>query len=133
MLRGLVVVHNPKDRIGIVQDVFFPLSTNRFHGIFLGILWRLILLSHAFLFNEIWQVQLLQVLQDQGEDEVEEVDGKEDEEDVEDEEDEDAAQTAEDSKKKKRKSEAEDNKDSAAAGDWELPSIFRTLRGSDRG
>eukprot|EP00434_Breviolum_minutum_P033670 symbB.v1.2.029794.t1/scaffold3289.1/size59672/3 len=55
---------------------------------------------------------------------VEEVDGAEDEKD---EEDEQATQKAKDSKK--GKSEAKDKKDSAAGGDWELPSIFRTLRG----
>ena len=113
-------------------------STNRFHGIFEESCGD----SSCFpmLFFSIKSGKsncYLQVLQDQGEDEVEEVDGKEDVEDVEDVEDmedEDATQTAEDSKKKKkRKSEAEDNKDSAAAGDWELPSISRTLRGSDRG
>ena len=37
-----------------------------------------------------------------------------------------------DDRKKKRKSEGVDKKDDAAAGDWELPSIFRTLRGSDQ-
>ena len=71
------------------------------------------------------------MLQDNGEDEVEgldeveEVDGEEGEEGAEDE---DATQKAEDSKK--RKSEETDKKDNAAGGDWELPSIFRILRGS---
>jgi len=58
------------------------------------------------------------------EDEVEEVDVEDGEEGAKDEE---ATQKAEDSKKSK--SEAKDKKDSAAGGDWELPSIFRTLRG----
>ena len=91
------------------------------------------------------QIDYLQLLQDEveevdGEDveevDVEEVDGEDveevdGEEGAEDEEDEEATQKAKDSKK--RKSEAKDKKDSAAGGDWELPSIFRTLRGLDRG
>ena len=88
----------------------------------------------AFQWTLASQIDYLQLLQDEdeevveGEDEVEEADG---EEGAEDEEDEEATQKAKDSKK--RKSEAKDKKDSAAGGDWELPSIFRTLRGLDRG
>ena len=75
------------------------------------------------------QIDYLQLLQDEVEEvdveDVEEVDGEEGAVGA------DATQKAKDSKK--RKSEAKDKKDSAAGGDWELPSIFRTLRGLDRG
>ena len=63
--------------------------------------------------------------QDKVEDGVKELDGTESEEGEE-------AETK-DVRKKKRKPEAEEKEDSAAGGDWDLPSIFRTLRGSDRG
>ncbi len=45
----------------------------------------------------------------------------------------DEAKEETDDRNKKCKSEGVDKKDNAADGDWELPSIFRTLRGSDQG
>ena len=79
-----------------------------------------------------WRLLGQTLPQDEGEEDAKDI--EEDAEEVDDMEDEEEEATEKtESKKKRHKSEDENKKDNAAGGDWELPSMFRVLRGPDRG
>ena len=79
-----------------------------------------------------WRLLGQTLPQDEGEEDATESDESDKEVDDMEGDEEEATEKTE-SKKKRHKSEDENKKDNAAGGDWELPSMFRAFRGSDRG